>query len=212
MRVAFSLIGVHILAAANSINRGSLMAKRNSVLYQPEAKLSSKLAMDSNGLYSTISTLHESNEYFVLSTTTSMRTSFGTVEIVLIYVSVGKHNKVGTLRKRNLLKRKLLNNASVFWSLCRSCVRNQTGPGLLFKFLSVVRIICQPIAYSWSLAATRFVTCYIDLTFPLFDLIFQVVSFLTASIWSKNNNLIFHQRNNQNQTESCSDHILPHNA
>lgn len=61
-RVAFSSIVAEIIAAATSTDRRYLMAERHKVLYGSRTTFTIVLTVDSNGLYSTITTLHEGHD------------------------------------------------------------------------------------------------------------------------------------------------------
>lgn len=61
-RAQISIIEAEILSAAKSTCRDSLMAEHHQVLFDSHAKLPFILIVDSNGLYPTITTLHDGLE------------------------------------------------------------------------------------------------------------------------------------------------------
>lgn len=112
-RVAFSSIGAEILAAATSTDRGALMAERHQVLYGSSQPLPFILTVDSNGLYSTITTLHEGHDYRLRPTVSRIRDSYENGEISVMQWIPGKFNLADALTKRNLSTYKQLNDAMV---------------------------------------------------------------------------------------------------
>ena len=80
-RVAFSSMGIEILAEATSSDRGSLVADSLQSLHQSTKKLPFVLSVDSNGLYSTITTLHEGMDYRLRPNVARLRDSFENGEI-----------------------------------------------------------------------------------------------------------------------------------
>jgi len=100
-RVSFSSIGAEILAAATSTDRGSLMAERLQVLYNTAEPLPFVLTVDSHGLYSTVTILHEGSDYRLRPTVARMRDSFEIREISVMQWIPGKQNLADALTKRN---------------------------------------------------------------------------------------------------------------
>lgn len=108
-RVVFSSIGAEILAAATSTDRGSLMAERHKVLYGSPKTLPFVLTVDYNGLYCTIKTLHEGNDYRLRPTVSRICDSFENGEIETMQWISGKLNIADALTKHNLATYKKLN-------------------------------------------------------------------------------------------------------
>ena len=101
-RICFSSIGAKILAAAASTDRASLLAERLQEILKSTAKLPFTLTVDSFGLYSTITTLHEGNDYRLRPTVARMRDSFEADEISTMQWIKGVDNIADALTKRNL--------------------------------------------------------------------------------------------------------------
>lgn len=116
-RVAFSSIGAEILAAATSTDRGSLMAERHQTVYGSPIQLPFVLSVDSNGLYSTITTLHEGHDYRLRPTVARMRDSFESHEISVMQWIPGTKNISDALTKRNLASYLLLNKVMISGAL-----------------------------------------------------------------------------------------------
>ena len=72
-RVSFSSIGAEILAAATSADRGSMMAESIQKLIEFKDGLPFVLMVDSNGLYSTLTTLREGSDYRLRPTVARLR-------------------------------------------------------------------------------------------------------------------------------------------
>lgn len=108
-RVSFSSIGAEILAAATSTDRGALMAERIGVLNGRNKKLPFVLSVDSNGIYTTITTLHEGADYRLRPTVSRLRDSFENGEIEVMQCVRGVGNLADALTKRNLDMFKKLN-------------------------------------------------------------------------------------------------------
>jgi len=101
-RVSFSSIGAEILAAATSADRGSLMSERITALHNAETTLPFVLTVDSHGLYSTVTTLHEGSDYRLRPTVARMRDSFEVGEIGIMQWIPGRVNLADALTKRNV--------------------------------------------------------------------------------------------------------------
>ena len=101
-RVSFSAIGAEILAAATSADRGSMMAERITLAMSRKTPLPFILTVDSHGLYSTITTLHDGQDYRLRPTVSRMRDSFENEEITVIQWIPGVLNFADALTKRNL--------------------------------------------------------------------------------------------------------------
>ena len=109
-RVCFSSIGAEILAAATSTDRGSLMAERLQEVHGSSSALPFILTVDSNGLHSTITTLHEGSDYRLRPTVQRMRDSFEDGEITVMQWIAGKRNPADALTKRNVVMYRKLND------------------------------------------------------------------------------------------------------
>ncbi len=80
-RISFSSIGCEILAAAASADSASSMAHGIQLLHDSPSPLPLVLTVDSLGLYSTITTLHEGKHYRLRPTVARLRDSFEAGEI-----------------------------------------------------------------------------------------------------------------------------------
>ena len=101
-RVSFSSIVAEILAAEYSADRGSLMSDFIENLYGSSAKLLFILSVDSHGLYSTITTLHEGKDYRLRPTVSRLRDSFEVGEIAVMQWIPVKLDLADALNKRNI--------------------------------------------------------------------------------------------------------------
>ena len=108
-RVAFSSMGAEILAAASSADRGSLMAQSIRILNDDEKNLPFVLTVDSRGLYSTITTLHEGADYRLRPTVSRLRDSFENEEIAVMQWIGEQQNPADALTKRNVVMFRLSN-------------------------------------------------------------------------------------------------------
>ena len=108
-RVCFSSIGAEILAAATSTDRGSLMAEQLQEVHGATSLLPFVPTVDSNGLYSTITTLHEGSDYRLRPTVQSRRDSFEDGEISVMQWIAGTRNVADALTKRNIVMYRMLN-------------------------------------------------------------------------------------------------------
>lgn len=109
-RVSFSSIGAEILAAATSADRGSLIAEQLQVVHDSQEKLPFILTVDSHGLFSTITTLHEGSDYRLRPTVARMRDSYETGEISMLQWIPGVQNLADALTKRNVVMYRMLND------------------------------------------------------------------------------------------------------
>lgn len=116
-RVEFSSIGPEILAAATSADRGSMITECLQEFFGSSVPLPFVLTVDSNGLFSTITTLHEGHEYRLRPTVARMRDSYESGEIHRLQWIRGLLNIADALTKRNLATYKLLNLVLVRGSL-----------------------------------------------------------------------------------------------
>ena len=107
--MSFSSIGAEILAAAESADRASFMTYSLNEIYTSNAKLPLVLTVDSHGLYSTVSTLHEGQDYRLRPTVARIRDSFETGEIDVLQWIPGTKNVADALTKRNQSTNKRLN-------------------------------------------------------------------------------------------------------
>lgn len=101
-RVSFSSIGAEILAAASSADRGALISECLQVLNGASLPLPLVLTIDSHGLYSTVTTLHEGADYRLRPFVSRMRDSFESGEIAVMQWIPGKLNLADALTKRNI--------------------------------------------------------------------------------------------------------------
>jgi len=109
-RVSFSSIGSEILAAATSADRASLYSESLKVVCQPSIDIPLTLVLDSLGLHSTISTLHEGRDYRLRPTVARLRDSYECGEISELLWIPGTCNIADALTKRNLAIHRTLNN------------------------------------------------------------------------------------------------------
>ena len=108
-RGAFSSMGAEILAAPTSSERGRLMAESLQALHKATVKLPFMLKVDSHGLYSTVTTLHEGADYRLRLTVARMRGSFENGEISVMQRVSGTQHPADALTKRNVEMFKILN-------------------------------------------------------------------------------------------------------
>ena len=101
-------MGAEILAAANSSDRGSIMAESFQALHKATIKLPFVLTVDSHGLYSTVTTLHEGADYRLRPTVARMEDSFENGEISVMQWVSGTQNPADALTKRNVEMFKIL--------------------------------------------------------------------------------------------------------
>ena len=112
-RIFFSSIGAEILAAATSADRGSMMAESIQNLLAFQAGLPFVLTVDSNGLYSTLTTLREGSDYRLRPTVERLRDSFENREISTIQWVPGTENVSDASTKRNLATFAKLNKVAI---------------------------------------------------------------------------------------------------
>lgn len=108
-RVSFSSIGAEILAAAPSTDSGLLMAESIARVTDVQPPIPFVLSIDSHGLYSTITTLHEGADYRLRPTVARMCESFEKGEIAVMQWIPGNENIADALTKRNLSTYRNLN-------------------------------------------------------------------------------------------------------
>ena len=111
-RVSYSSVGAEIIAAAESSDRATLLAYALDDLFQSSNPLPLVLTTDSNGIYSTITTLHEGKDYRLRPTVKRIRDSFESGEISVMQCIPGKHNLSDALTKRNYAMFRILNNVA----------------------------------------------------------------------------------------------------
>lgn len=100
--MSFTSIGAEILAAATSTDRGALMAECLQVVNGSTFPLPFVLTINSHGLYSTVTTLHEGTDYRLRPTVARMRDSFESGEISVMQWIPGRLNLADALTKRNV--------------------------------------------------------------------------------------------------------------
>lgn len=108
-RVSFSSISAEILAAAHSTDRTSLMADRLQHVVNPQKDIPLVPIVDSNGIYTTLSTLHEGSDYRLRPTVARLRDSFETGENASIQWVPGVVNLADALMKQNIVMFRKLN-------------------------------------------------------------------------------------------------------
>lgn len=102
-------MGAEIMAATSSADRGSLMAQSIRILNGHGIKLPIVLAVDSRGLYSTITTPHEGADYRLRPTVSRLRDSYENEEIAVMQWIGGEQNPADALTQRNVVMFRLLN-------------------------------------------------------------------------------------------------------
>ena len=100
-RVSFSSIGAEILAAADSADRSILLVDCLTRILSPRDPISLAITVDSFGLYSTITTLHEGRDYRLRPTVARLRDSFESREITALQWVPGSVNLADSLTKIN---------------------------------------------------------------------------------------------------------------
>ena len=101
-RVSFSSIGAEILAAAESTDRSILLSDCITRTLELNDALPLALTVDSFGLYSTITTLHEGRDYRLRPTVQRLRDSFESREIGALQWVPGNLNLADALTKINV--------------------------------------------------------------------------------------------------------------
>lgn len=99
--VSFSSIGAKILAAATSTERGAHTVERMQSITSSDSPLPSILTIDSHGLYSTATTLHEGENYRSRPTVSRMRDSFESGKKLAIQWIPGTQSITDALTKCN---------------------------------------------------------------------------------------------------------------
>lgn len=112
-RVCFSSLGAEILAAAESADRSSLVVQGIHSICNAEKTLSLRLATDSMGLWSTISTLHEGKDYRLRPVVSRLRDCYEGGEIHIMMWIPGTCNIADALTKRNLSSYQILNEVLI---------------------------------------------------------------------------------------------------
>jgi len=84
------------------------MAEQLQAIHQSETTLPFILTVDSNGLYSTVTTLHQGLDYRLRPTVFRMRDSYKTGEISVMQWIAGKQNLSDSLTKHNVVVYKKL--------------------------------------------------------------------------------------------------------
>ena len=100
-RISFSSIGSEILAAAESTDRSILLSDCISRVLSLSSPLPLVITVDSFGLYSTITTLHEGRDYRLRPTVARLRDSFESKEISVFQWIPGNVNIADALTKIN---------------------------------------------------------------------------------------------------------------
>ena len=100
-RISFSFMGAEIIAAAESVDRSILLSFAIQRILDLEDPLPLILTIDSHGLYSTITTLHEGKDYRLRPTVSRIRDSFESGEITTVQLIAGSLNISDALTKCN---------------------------------------------------------------------------------------------------------------
>ena len=98
------------------------MAEQLQVLHQSDTCLPYVRTVESHGLYSTVTTLHEGQDYRLRPTMCRMRDSYETGEISVMQWIPGKQNLADALTKRNIVMYKTLSEVLVSGTLRVSVV------------------------------------------------------------------------------------------
>ena len=104
-------MAAEISAAADSAGRAGLMVHSLSRLFSAGTALPLVLMVDSLGLYSTITTLHEGKDYGLRPVVERLRDTFETKQIDVMQRTRGPNNISDALTKRNQDTYMKLNNA-----------------------------------------------------------------------------------------------------
>ena len=99
--ISFSSMGAEIIAAAESADRSILLSFALQRIVDFPDRLPLILTIDSHGLYSTITTLHEGKDYRLRPTVSRLRDSFESREITTIQWIAGTSNIADALTKCN---------------------------------------------------------------------------------------------------------------
>ena len=105
----FPSIGAEIIAASSSTDRASLIAQSMTRVYGFQACPTLVLTVDSDRLYSTITTLHERADYRMRPMVSRLRGSCEVGEIGWMQWISGRLNIAGALTKRNVQIYRALN-------------------------------------------------------------------------------------------------------
>ena len=100
-RVSFSSVGAEILGAAEAADRSLLLTECLSSIIRKRNLIPLVLTVDSYGLYSTITTLHEGKDYRLRPTVSRLRDSFEAKEISVLQWIPGPQNIADALTKVN---------------------------------------------------------------------------------------------------------------
>lgn len=100
-RVSFSSMGAEIIAAADSADRSILLSYALRRILNLDSPLPLILTIDSHGLYSTITTLHEGKDYRLRPTVCRLRDSFESGELSVVQWVAGTNNIADALTKCN---------------------------------------------------------------------------------------------------------------
>ena len=111
-RISFSSAVAEILAAATSADRSIMMSMAFGFLFGGKP-FPLALTVDSHGLYSTMTALHEGNDYRLRPTVSRLRDYFEINEITTVQWIPGGKNLANALTKRNFQLFRLLNYVCV---------------------------------------------------------------------------------------------------
>jgi len=107
-RVSHSSNGAEILACSSGDDRSLYLTGSYGILF-PTSDIRNELNVDSRGLYDTITTLHEGNEYRLKQTVQRIRNSFESEELNVLRWIPGVENVADALTKRNIILYRKLN-------------------------------------------------------------------------------------------------------
>lgn len=124
-RICHSSYGAEILACAEGDDRGFYLKMGMRSLF-PKTNIRNEIVIDSMGLYDTITTLHEGNEYRLRQTVQRIRDSFEAGDVNIIRWIPGVDNIADALTKRNITLWKKLNEICITGRLDPSLLRGQS--------------------------------------------------------------------------------------
>lgn len=100
-RVSFSSVGADILSSADSADRSLLLSEGLKTILNRDNSFPFVLTVDSFGLYSTITTLHENRDYRLRHTVSRIRESFESCEISVMQWIPGPRSVADALTEIN---------------------------------------------------------------------------------------------------------------
>lgn len=124
-RITHSSYGAEILACAEADDRGYYLKAGMQSLF-PNTAMRNEIAVDSMGLFDTISTLHEDRKYRLRQTVRRIRDSFESCELDILRWVPGSNNIADALTKRSYKLWKDLNVICVKGSLLPDLLRGHS--------------------------------------------------------------------------------------